>query len=170
MEHTTNTLYYNNFGQLIVIFCLYGQTILRKVVKSGKFLITDLTVFCCLRLDYLHYFGLCLILLSICVHCACDRATTVCVNNISMIICSVLDFKPLKCPLHRRLIIYSELYKFFVFRLCYGDIKLFKMVCFDPKLHFFENNRENTEIRTKSFLTLDGKVHILLLLTPKLAL
>ena len=51
MDHATNTLIYNNFGQLIVIFCLYGQTILRKVVKSGKFLMTDLTVFCCLRLD-----------------------------------------------------------------------------------------------------------------------
>ena len=42
MEHTANTLCYNNFGQLIVIFCLYEQTI-RKVVKSGKFLMTDLT-------------------------------------------------------------------------------------------------------------------------------
>ena len=93
-----------------------------------------------------------------------------CVNNISMIICSVLDFKPLKCQLHRRLIIYSELYKFFVFRLCYGDIKMFKMVCFDPKLHFFENNRKTTEIRIKSSVKLDRKVHILLLLTPKLAL
>ena len=75
MEHTTNTLYNNNFGQLVVIFCLYGQTILHKVVNSGKFLMTDWTVFCCLRLDYLHYFGLCLILMSICVHCACDCAT-----------------------------------------------------------------------------------------------
>ena len=53
---------------LIVLFRLYGQTILRKVVKSDKFLMTDLTVFCCLRLDYLHYFELCLILMSICVH------------------------------------------------------------------------------------------------------
>ena len=51
-----------------------------------------------------------------------------------------------------------------------GDIKLFKMVCFDPKLHFFENNRKNTELRIKSSLKLDRKVHILLLFTPKLAL
>ena len=57
-----------------------------------------------------------------------------------------------------------------MFRLCYGDIKLFKVVCFDPKLHFFENDRKNTEIKIKSSLTSDGKVHILLLLTPKLAL
>ena len=48
-----------------------------------------------------------------------------------------------------------------MFRLCYGDIKLFKVVCFDPKLHFFENDRKNTEIKIKSSLTLDGKVHIL---------
>ena len=87
-----------------------------------------------------------------------------------MVTCSVRDFKPLKCQLPRRLIIYSELYKFFVFGLCYSDIKLFKMVCFDPKLHFFKNNRKNTEIRIKSSLKLDRKVHILLLLTPKLAL
>ena len=69
------------------------------------------------------------------------------VNNISMVICSVLDFKPLKSQLHRRLIIYSELYKFVVFRLCHGDIKMFKMVCFDPELHVFENNRKTTEIK-----------------------
>ena len=107
--------------------------------------------------------------MSICVHCACDCGT-MCEQHISTVICSVLDFKPLNCQLHRRLIIHNDLYKFFVFRLCYGDSKLRKMVCFDPKLHFFENNCENTEIRIKSSLKLDRKVHILLLLTPKLAL
>ena len=61
-----------------------------------------------------------------------------CVNNISMVICSVLDFKPLKCQLHRRLIIHSDLYNFFVFRLCHGDIKLFKMVCFDQNYTFLK--------------------------------
>ena len=83
--------------------------------------------------------------------CTVHVIVQLCVNNISTAICSVRDFKPLKCQLSRRLIIYSELYKFFVFRLCYGDIKLFKMVCFVSKLHFFENNRKNTEIRIKSF-------------------
>ena len=130
---------------------------------------TDLTVFCCLCLDSLHCFGLRLILMSICLFVC---TVQLCVNNISMVICSLRDFKPLKCQLPRRLIIYTELYNFFVFRLCYGDIKLFEMVpvCFDPKLHFFESNRKNTKIRIKSSLKLHRKMHILLLLTPKLAL
>ena len=93
--------------------------------------------------------------------CIVHVIVQLCVNNISMIICSVLYFKPLKCQLHRRLIIYSDLDKFFVFRLCHGDIKLFKMVCFDPKLHFFKIDRKNTEIKKESSLTLDRKVHIL---------
>ena len=82
--------------------------------------------------------------------CTVHVIVQLCVNNISMVICSVHDFKPLKCQLRRRPMIYGELYKCFVFRLCYGDIKLFKMVCFDSKLHFFKNNRKNTEIRIKS--------------------
>ena len=83
-----------------------------------------------------------------------------------MVICSVLDFKPQKSQLHRRLI---TLYNFFVFRLCYGDIKLFKMVCFDPKLYFLENNRKNTEMKVKSSLQVDRKVHILLVFDTKIS-
>ena len=93
--------------------------------------------------------------------CTVHVIVELCVNNIfQRLFRSVLDFKPLKYQLHRRLIIHSELYKFFVFRLCYGDSKLCKMVCFDQKIHFFENNCKNTEIRIKSSVKLDRKVHI----------
>ena len=51
--------------------------------------------------------------------CTLHVIAQLCVNNISMVICSVLDVKPLKCQLHRKLIIYCEYYEFFVFKLCY---------------------------------------------------
>ena len=102
--------------------------------------------------------------------CTVHAIVQLCVNNISMVICSVCDFKPLKCQLPRRLIIHVNYTIFLCLDYVMVDIKLFKMVCFDPKLHFFENNRKNTEIRIKSFIKLDRKVHIPLFLTPKLAL